>query len=116
MQGRLRCDPLTSNASQATRQPTIELETEPVHGPPKDAPFFTVHSRNPIVIEKVNLLDPSQEPTDEQLENLMQSVALKARSRAAIADAALWDTLRRQAAEAREKFNLCPPPAPAEAT
>lgn len=49
----------------------------------------------------VNLLDCSQEPSDAELQGLMLSVVADAKVRAARANAALFETLKRQAAEAR---------------
>jgi len=60
---------------------------------------------------KVNLLDCSREPSDEQLESLMQSVATEARARAAVANAALMRALREQVTEVRLRYHLSCPPA-----
>jgi hypothetical protein len=54
---------------------------------------------------RVNLLDCAQEPTDAQLEQLMREVMVGVRARAVIADKALWETLERQVAAARQRFN-----------
>lgn len=50
---------------------------------------------------KVNLLDCAQEPSDEQLRALMAAVVVDAKARAARANEALFETLKRQVAEAR---------------
>ncbi|WP_298601303.1 hypothetical protein [uncultured Zoogloea sp.] len=55
---------------------------------------------------KVNLLDCSREPSDEQLETLMQSVAAEARAKATVANTALMHTLHKQAAEVRSRYHL----------
>ena len=64
---------------------------------------------------KVNLLDCSREPSDEQLENLMQSVAAEARAKATVANNALMSTLHRQVAEVRSRYRLSSPRAVATA-
>ncbi|MBP9712212.1 MAG: hypothetical protein KBD60_00805 [Sterolibacterium sp.] len=58
---------------------------------------------------KVNLLDCSREPSDEQLEILMQSVVAEARAKATVANSALMHTLHKQVAEVRSRYHLsCP--------
>jgi hypothetical protein len=57
----------------------------------------------------VNLLDCSREPSDEQLETLMQSVAEESRAKAAVANTALMHTLYRQVAEVRLRYQLSRP-------
>lgn len=54
----------------------------------------------------VNLLDCSKEPSDAQLESLMQSVAAEARAKANVANTALMHTLHEQVAEVRRRYHL----------
>ncbi|TAL65838.1 MAG: hypothetical protein EPN79_11860 [Burkholderiaceae bacterium] len=55
----------------------------------------------------IDLLDCSQEPSDEQLEELMGSVAAEANAKASVSDAALMRGLRAQAAELIEERLGC---------
>ncbi|MDR2001132.1 MAG: hypothetical protein LBP94_06350 [Zoogloeaceae bacterium] len=55
---------------------------------------------------KVDLLDCSREPSDEQLEKLMQSVATEARAKAVLANTAMMCTLRKQVAEVCSRYHL----------
>ena len=64
---------------------------------------------------KVNLLDCSREPSDEQLATLMQSVAAEARAKATVANTALMHTLRSQTAEVCSRYHLYVPRAVATA-
>ena len=57
----------------------------------------------------VNLLDCEREPSDEQLEQLMRTVAAEARAKAAVANRALKDTLAREMALVRERHGLSGP-------
>lgn len=58
------------------------------------------------MVARIDLLDCSREPTDDELGELMASVVAEARVRAAVANAALACTLRRETAEARARYGL----------
>jgi hypothetical protein len=56
-------------------------------------------------MRRVNLLDPSEEPTDEDLQELAQDVLCTVRERAAAANAALTETIRAETLEAMRRLH-----------
>ncbi len=56
-------------------------------------------------MRRVNLLDSSQEPTDEDLRELAQEVLCDVRERAAAANAALAETIRAETLEAMSRLH-----------
>jgi hypothetical protein len=56
-------------------------------------------------MRRVNLLDSSQEPTDEDLQELAQDVLCTVRERAAASDAALAETIRAETLDAMRRLH-----------
>lgn len=62
--------------------------------------------------DQVNLLDKTQEPTEEDFDALTESAIIKVRARAEIAEASFWNLIREQldasCANISSQFNVEP--------
>jgi hypothetical protein len=57
------------------------------------------------MMKKITLLTDFEEPSDEQLSDLMKEVAIEAKRKALIADQALRETIAREIIKAQLRFN-----------